>query len=87
MLPRDEVFRLQLISAARRELHTEMRQAFVPWPDDSLLRCTAGSIMPGERVEFFGGRSDTEELGDGWSLIDAPLDPDLIYRAVAVGCE
>ena len=45
VLTRDEIFRLQLIPAAWREVHAEVRQAFVPRTDDALLRRTASCVM------------------------------------------
>jgi len=84
MLTWDEIFRLQLIPAAWREVHAKVRQALMPWPNNSLLRCAASRVMPRKRMQLLTCRSHPKQLRNRWSLINPSLNPDLINREVTV---
>ena len=59
-------------------------QAFVPRTVDALLRRAASCVVASQRVELVACGHHTKQLRNRWSLIGAPLNPNLINRTFAV---
>src|SRR4028119_512890 len=81
-----KILALQLLAAAGRELHTEVRQSLVPGARNTQLPRTIFHRHALNRVELPGRGSSLEEfrLRLNPSVIgDAALQPDLIERCVA----
>jgi len=76
----DEVFGLQLGSAAGGEVHFEVREALVPGAGDAHLFGAVFGGVAGEGVEVAGGGFCAEELGGegvGFAGFETVFDPDL----------
>src|SRR5262245_31916469 len=50
---RHKKLRLQFLAAARREIHTKVRQAFVPWTGDTHLLSAIFRREFGDRMKVF----------------------------------
>ena len=56
----------------------------MPRTNNSLLRRAASRVMPRKRMELLTCRGHPKQLRYRWSLINPPLNPDLINRAVTI---
>src|SRR5918998_249562 len=84
---RDQVLRLQLLAAARREAHAEVRQAVGPEARPAQLRRAGRGVEAEDGVPVDGRRDRAEEvvpyvLG---LVRDPALDPDLIHVLAPAG--
>src|ERR1700730_18602981 len=86
----DEVFRLQLGSAARRKVHTKVGKPFIPGAGNTHLLSTIFRRVPGEWMQVVGCRFRTVEICFGIcmrALIDTAFDPHLGRAMVLPVCE
>src|SRR5262249_35254018 len=85
VLARDHVLALQLLSAAWRELHAEVRQTFMPGAGDVHLWGTRLGREAGDRVAVGWRECGPEQLRwrrNSSALYDAALHPDLVDALV-----
>ena len=81
MLAGHEVFRLQLLTGARREAHAKVWQSFIPRPGNThLLRTVLGGEFR-DGVEILGGTFRPEEFRVCFKrlpLFNATFDPNFV---------
>ena len=89
MLAWHKIFGLQLFAAAGRKLHTEVRQALVPWARDALLSRAVFGGERGDWVQFARRAARIKEARCNrlrHAIGQPPLQPDFIdYIALPIG--